>query len=80
MGELRTPVALHLLGVEPLEGAIPRLLEENQNGHDLRGMQPGSAPALSLAEFASYQQDLIVGASLQVSAPLGQLESHGIGS
>ena len=32
------------------------------------------APATSLEEFASYQQDLIVGASLQVLAPLGQYE------
>lgn len=32
------------------------------------------APALSLPEFASYRQDLIVGASLQVSAPLGQYD------
>lgn len=30
------------------------------------------APALSLEEFGGYQQDLIIGASLQVSAPLGQ--------
>jgi hypothetical protein len=30
------------------------------------------APALSLQEFAHYRQDLIIGASLQVSAPLGQ--------
>jgi hypothetical protein len=29
------------------------------------------APALSVKEFANYQQDLIVGVSLQVSAPLG---------
>jgi hypothetical protein len=34
------------------------------------------APALSLQEFASYQQDLIIGASLQVSAPLGQYDSN----
>lgn len=33
------------------------------------------APALSLKEFASYRQDLIVGASLQVSAPWGQYDS-----
>jgi hypothetical protein len=33
------------------------------------------APALSLQEFASYEQDLIIGASLQVSAPLGQYDS-----
>jgi hypothetical protein len=33
------------------------------------------APALSLEEFAAYQQDLIVGASLHVSVPLGQYDS-----
>jgi hypothetical protein len=32
------------------------------------------APALSMQEFASYQQDLIVGASVQVSAPAGQYD------
>ena len=32
------------------------------------------APALSLEEFADYKQDTIVGASLQVSAPLGQYD------
>ena len=33
------------------------------------------APALTLKEFADYQQDLIVGASLQVSAPWSQYDS-----
>lgn len=33
------------------------------------------APALSLEEFSSYQQDLIVGATLEVSPPLGQYDS-----
>lgn len=33
------------------------------------------APALSLKEFSTYKQDLIVGASLQVTAPTGQYES-----
>ncbi|MBK5095723.1 MAG: transporter [Deltaproteobacteria bacterium] len=32
------------------------------------------APAMTLEEFARYRQDLIVGASLQVSAPLGQYD------
>jgi hypothetical protein len=32
------------------------------------------APALSLKEFAAYEQDLIVGASLRVTAPLGQYD------
>jgi len=33
------------------------------------------APALSVKDFANYRQDLIVGISLQVSAPLGQYDS-----
>ena len=33
------------------------------------------APALSMAEFPSYQQDLILGATLQVTVPLGQYNS-----
>lgn len=32
------------------------------------------APALSLKEFAGYEQDLLIGASVQVSAPLGQYD------
>ena len=32
------------------------------------------APALSTKEFAGYRQDLIVGASVQVGAPLGQYD------
>jgi hypothetical protein len=32
------------------------------------------APALSLEEFVNYKQDLIIGASVQVSAPLGQYD------
>jgi len=32
------------------------------------------APALTLKEFAPYQQDLIIGASLQVSVPSGQYD------
>jgi len=33
------------------------------------------APVLSLEEFATYQPDLLMGASLQVSAPLGKYDS-----
>ncbi len=32
------------------------------------------APALSLKEFADFQQDVIIGASLQVSVPVGQYD------
>lgn len=32
------------------------------------------APALSLREFSGYRQDIIVGASLQVSVPVGQYD------
>ena len=34
------------------------------------------APALSMDEYATYEQDVIVGASLQVTAPLGQYDSN----
>ena len=34
------------------------------------------APALSLDEFKSYQQDVIVGVSLQVTPPLGQYDPN----
>lgn len=34
------------------------------------------APALSVKEFAGYRQDLTVGVSLQVSAPLGQYDNN----
>jgi hypothetical protein len=33
------------------------------------------APALTLKEFASYKQDIIIGASIQVGVPLGQYDS-----
>jgi hypothetical protein len=33
------------------------------------------APALSMEDFASYQPDLVLGVSLQVTAPLGQYDS-----
>lgn len=33
------------------------------------------APALDAAEFANYRQDLILGASLQISAPTGQYDN-----
>lgn len=33
------------------------------------------APALSLPEFANYEQDLIIGGSLRVTAPLGQYDA-----
>jgi hypothetical protein len=33
------------------------------------------APALTVKEFANYKQDLLIGASLQVSAPLGQYDN-----
>jgi hypothetical protein len=34
------------------------------------------APALSLQEFAGYKQDVLIGASVQVSAPLGQYDKE----
>lgn len=34
------------------------------------------APPLTLREFAAYQQDIIIGVSVQVSAPLGQYDAN----
>jgi hypothetical protein len=34
------------------------------------------APALSMEDYATYRQDIIVGATLQVTAPLGQYDSN----
>ena len=34
------------------------------------------APAVSLAEFQHYEQDLVIGASIQVSAPLGRYDDE----
>jgi hypothetical protein len=34
------------------------------------------APALSMQEFAGFQQDLIIGVSVQVSAPIGQYDKE----
>ncbi len=34
------------------------------------------APALTMEDFPRYQQDIIIGASLQVTAPLGQYDSE----
>ena len=33
------------------------------------------APAMKMAQFRSFKQDLVVGASLQISVPLGQYDS-----
>jgi len=34
------------------------------------------APALSLADFSTYQQDVLIGASIQMSAPIGQYDQN----
>lgn len=34
------------------------------------------APALSLKDFGAYRQDLIIGASLQISVPWGQYDAE----
>ena len=54
----------------------PLTREVNGTGNPLFRLSVNlyGAPALSAAEFADYRQDLIVGASLQVSAPWGQYD------
>ena len=41
--ELWTQVDLDVLGGEALEGALPRLLKEDENGHDRAGTPAGGA-------------------------------------
>jgi hypothetical protein len=54
-------------------------IEREVNGfHDPRlrlSVNLYGAPALSFEEFAAYEQDLIIGLSLAVTAPLGQYDS-----
>lgn len=59
-----------------LVGGQPKVREMSGFGDPLFrfSMNFYGAPALSLKEFADYRQDLIIGASLQVSAPLGQYD------
>lgn len=53
--------------------------DRNVNGfHDPRArfsVNFYGSPALSLEEFANYKQDLLIGASVQVSAPLGRYDA-----
>lgn len=62
---------------DALVGGLPREREMTGFG-DPRfrfSMNFYGAPALSLQEFSAYRQDVIVGASLQVMAPLGQYDN-----
>jgi hypothetical protein len=46
-GKLLAQMHLDVLGVAPLEGALPRLLKEDEDGEDLRRVQPCWAAALA---------------------------------
>ena len=59
------------------------MLDGQPRGRDISGFHDPrfrlsvnfyGAPALSLQEFANYRQDLLIGASVQVSPPLGQYD------
>jgi hypothetical protein len=54
--KLLAQVDLDVSAVEPLERPIPRVLEEDENGEDLRWVQPGCPAALACA--ASQQLTL----------------------
>ena len=59
-----------LLAGEPREREVTGLIDPRMRfSVNLYG-----APAMSLAEFPSYQQDVIIGASLAITAPLGQYD------
>jgi hypothetical protein len=52
-------VDLDVLAVEPLERSLPRVLEEDQDGEDLGGVQPGRSSTAALSrrhEFAVPQR------------------------
>src|SRR5260221_3567195 len=49
LGELRMQLLRHVLGVIGLESAVMRGLKEDQDGHDLTGMQLARPSALPLA-------------------------------
>lgn len=52
-------VDLDVLGVEALEGALPRLLKADENRHDLAGTPAGGASTLtSRADVLSFPQRL----------------------
>ena len=60
-----------LLAGEPRERNVSGLIDPRMRfSVNLYG-----APAMSLAEFPSYQQDVIIGASLAITAPLGQYDA-----
>lgn len=64
-----------LSGTANLEGeAIEREVDGPADSRFRLSVNLYGAPALSLKEFAAYRQDLIVGVSLQVSAPTGQYD------
>jgi hypothetical protein len=57
-------------------GSIERVVDGLADPRARLSVNMFGAPALSLREFRDYRQDLIVGASLQVSAPLGQYDNR----
>jgi hypothetical protein len=57
-------------------GSIERVVDGLADPRVRLSVNMFGAPALSLREFRDYRQDLIVGASLQVSAPLGQYDNR----
>jgi len=63
----------HRVHRESAGDRAPRLLQRaHRRELPHRGLR--GAPALTLKEFKEYEQDLIVGASLQVSVPSGQYD------
>jgi len=63
-------------GAALMKGTIRDRVIDGYNDPRFRvSMNFYGAPALSFKEFAQYKQDLIVGASLQVTAPLGQYDN-----
>ena len=52
--KLLAQVDPNLLAVEALEGPIPRLLKENEDGQDLARMQPGGSSTAPLSRGQQF--------------------------
>jgi hypothetical protein len=65
----------HLSGKAVVDGQPRERIVSGLNDPRIRfSINLYGAPALSLKEFAGYHQNIIIGASIQVSAPLGQYD------
>ena len=80
VGQVRRDIAVHLaFGNGRLRGeTVPRVVDGVANPAFRLSVNLYGAPALTLKEFADWEQDVIIGASLRVVAPWGQYDDSKI--